>query len=541
MLVGSTSSYYAGFTLALLPFATALAGVRSRSVRRLLPGLLATVLIAGTVVVNAAPSVVYRHQHGPNLALAGGRDAPATEILSMKVTNLVLPSPQHRLRPLARLAQRYEDTFPIKAEPAQALGAIGAAGLLWLLFVALEQLVRGRLGFVDERQRHLSLLTVVAILLATVGGLSSLLALAGFTQLRDWNRMSIVIAFFALAGLAMLAEQLRRRLARRSWDKPAFAALVALVLAVGLADQSSPAFVPDYRTNAAQFHSDGTFVAGIERLLPAGAMVFQLPYVPFPETPSPVRMFEYDPMRGYLHSHHLRWSYGGFKGRPEADWQDQVVREPPATMLRVLAAVGFQGVYVDRFGYTDGGEQVEAELASMLGPPAVVSPDGRLSFFSMVSLRDRLRADRGRDVLAAAAGAVLHPVTADYGDGFFGVEHAGADTWAWAPNSARLTLENPGRATSEVTLRFELLTAGPATVTFTLPDGSSQTVLVPGGRRRPARLDVRVPPGRSAVELRTDAPLVQSDVDHRDLHLQVVNLVAEQDAVTRLAAAGPQQ
>src|SRR5206468_1464520 len=225
-----------------------------------------------------------------------------------------------------------------------------------------------------------------------------------------------------------------------------------------------------------------TFVAGIERLLPDGAMVFQLPYVPFPETPALVRMSEYDLMRGYLHSRHVRWSYGGFKGRPQADWQEPLVREPATTMLPALAAIGFQGVYVDRFGYADGATQVESGLAAELGAPALVSPDGRLSFFSMAGLRERLRDGTTRDRLAAAADEALHPVTASYSEGFFEVESSGGDTWSWATTTSSLIVDNPTPATRDVTLSFELLTAGQASVAFTLPDGSSQSVHVPAGQ-----------------------------------------------------------
>ena len=60
------------------------------------------------------------------------------------------------------------------------------------------------------------------------------------------------------------------------------AGLLLVVLAVGVLDQTSTAYKPPYAALEAEYRSDGDFVAAIEERLPAGAMVFQLPYHPFP-------------------------------------------------------------------------------------------------------------------------------------------------------------------------------------------------------------------------------------------------------------------
>ena len=42
-------------------------------------------------------------------------------------------------------------------------------------------------------------------------------------------------------------------------------------------------------------------------------MVYQVPYMAYPEEPAIVNMVDYDPFVGYLHSHDLRWSYGAMR------------------------------------------------------------------------------------------------------------------------------------------------------------------------------------------------------------------------------------
>ena len=78
-------------------------------------------------------------------------------------------------------------------------------------------------------------------------------------------------------------------------------------------------------------------------------------------------MTDYDHLRGYLHSDTLSWSYGGVKGRRgrvaatpggEADRRSRPTRSPRS---------GFDGVWLDRFGYGPDLAQVEAELTPRSG------------------------------------------------------------------------------------------------------------------------------------------------------------------------------
>jgi phosphoglycerol transferase len=201
----------------------------------------------------------------------------------------------------------------------------------------------------------------------------------------------VFIAFFALVGVGLLLDALGRRIGsgsrRRRWG---FAACLAAVMAVGVLDQTSPSMIPPYRAQAAEYFTDARFVAAIQRQLPPGAAVFQLPYVPFPENPPVNRMEDYAELNGYLHSTRLRWSYGQLKGPPSA-WESAAVHRPPPAMLAELSAKGFGGVYVDTFGYTHRGAALLPELAHALGVKPLVSSDGRLYFFDMGLYNERLR------------------------------------------------------------------------------------------------------------------------------------------------------
>ena len=111
-------------------------------------------------------------------------------------------------------------------------------------------------------------------------------------------------------------------------------------------------------------------------------MIFQLPYVPFPENGPTHRMLDYDHFRPYFHSRTLHWSYGAMRGRETDRWQRLVAALPPVEMVDRLRRAGFSGVYLDRFGYEDDdARQLEAVLRVYLGTAPIVSADGRLCFF----------------------------------------------------------------------------------------------------------------------------------------------------------------
>lgn len=325
-----------------------------------------------------APSLIYQSEHGPNRTPTV-RGPLETEVNSLKLVTLVLPVAGHRLEPLAALTERYQrlNPFQLRGESTSlVLGLLGTVGFLWLLAVALAAGLGARGPLLSRPlTRHAAIATLLAFLLGTFGGASALFAYFVSGQLRGWGRIAIVIAFMSLLGLGLLLDALGARLNRRGRPRLAFAAALVAVVAVGLLDQTAPRHVPPYGYTADQFASDAGFVHEIERRLPPAAMVFELPYVPYPSSQQRGGFVETDMVTGYLHSTRLRWSYGAMRSRP-ANWQADAVRLPVATLLDGVVAAGFSGLYVDRAGYGDGGAGLQASVAPVLGPPALASRAG---------------------------------------------------------------------------------------------------------------------------------------------------------------------
>jgi len=103
--------------------------------------------------------------------------------------------------------------------------------------------------------------------------------------------------------------------------------------------------------------SDRQFTKEIEENLPKGAMVFQLPIVDYPESPS-FGVSSSEQFRPYLHSKDLRFSFGAVKGRPWLAWQRELGEMSFPDSIHRMESLGFAAVYVNRRGFQDRGESI---------------------------------------------------------------------------------------------------------------------------------------------------------------------------------------
>jgi phosphoglycerol transferase len=395
VVIGSDNLYYATFAVVMLAGAV-LIGAAMRQRASAIQGLLVAAVVVATVAVNLAPSLVYRSEHGTNVALerslAGNESS--NEAFGLRLSNLLLPAPDARLAPLRHATEAYDHSIaPGYCEACYAsLGTVGDIGFVWLTLSALLAIAGvSALPASGRLLRDAAIGAWFAIVVGAVGGLASLLELLFTPDVRAWNRISVVVAFFSLLAVGVLLDTLRRRLDPLRHGGAIGLAALAGVLLFGVYDQTSDAYIPPYRATARQWRSDGRLVREIEARLPPGSGIFELPYVPFPEgypeTPVSDQVAtyatKYEPLRGYLHSEHLRWSYGAVKGRP-ADWPAALSGQSLPYVLAAAGAAGFTGLWIDPAGFEPAKwARLLAALRATLGEAGLRSPDGELWFFDM--------------------------------------------------------------------------------------------------------------------------------------------------------------
>lgn len=382
ILVAGDDPYNCFFACFLILLAGLLGRYRNGHRRALATAALLLSLQVTAFAVNLAPNFLYMARYGRNHQVASRRPHEA-EVFGMKIAQLLLPVTNHRLYLFNDIKIRYNggDVFSDSApneNDTTSLGAVGAAGFIlltgWIFFGRGSSKIALSLD-------ALSQLNLGAVLLGTIGGLGALFATLVSAQWRAYDRISVFIGFFCIAAIALVADRyVCPRLQSAQWRVYAGAVLIAVL---GVLDQTPADIASRARIAQAEYLADGRFFQQIESRVPPAGMIFQLPYVPYPENPRVGYMFDYDHLRPYLHTGTLRWSYGAMKGRPGAEWEAATAKQSAREMVAALRTAGFSGIYLDRFGYVGSRDRVESGLAGVLQAAPLVSADHRFVFFAL--------------------------------------------------------------------------------------------------------------------------------------------------------------
>jgi phosphoglycerol transferase len=379
-LLGFNYVYYAFFGCFLIAIGAIVGFLSKRDWRVLGAAALCIGVIAGATLINLAPSMYSWSRNGKPMIL---RDKPPaeSETYGLKIRQLISPPYVHPFPPFRWWHDKEVwARFPLENENTNArLGVVGAAGFLGLLGLLFVPWIADR-GGPGRTLLAASQLTLAALLLATIGGFGSLFSLLVSPEIRAWSRITPLIAFLALAAVALAMDAAFRTRARRI-------AAGLIVLAIGLADQRSAALMvnAEYPGIAHQLPLLRAFVGQIENRLPAGAMVIQLPLRMYPNDTGTVRLKPYEHVKLYLVSRTLRWHYPALSNEQVA-WQQAASRLERDRLGPQMAAEGFAAIVVDRYGYEDRGAAVIGALRSALRPDDVIADSERYVALDIRSL-----------------------------------------------------------------------------------------------------------------------------------------------------------
>jgi len=515
-LLATTSFYYAAFA-GFLVFAGGLWGsVMRRSAGNAVAGsLLACAIVLG-LAGGVVPSIAYHARHGPNPIAE--RYPSEADTYGLRIAQLLLPADGHRLQVLLELKERYNNRSALPGESGStSLGLVGDAGFLLLLGVILSM---GRVTRREDRLlARLAVLNLMAVLLSTIGGFGSLFALLVHPQVRGYLRINVYIGFFSLFAVALVLDWILHR--RRT---VAFFGLPA-VLVLGLLDQSTWRAIPRYADTKKDYASDEALVRRIEATVPAQAMVFELPYLRFPEVPGIRQMDTYDPIQPYLHSHTLRWSFPTVRDRADDRWAQAVTNGEPSEVLRTLADIGFGGVLVDRDGYSDRGSAIERTFRGVLGVEPIVSDNGRLAFFDIGEYA-RHRRLLPAEELAYAQAVAAHPLSFSWTDGCFGIEYGETHRpFRWCMATGAIRVQNGAPFARKVRVRMSV-SAAESPATLTLDGLVSETIHLVGSVPLVRLIDV--PPGEHIVRFDCDGKRADAPGDPRTLVWHVDDFTTEE-------------
>lgn len=546
LLTATAETYYAVFFLILIAFAGVVRLIRTGEWRRFWGAAIAGAVTAFALFLNTLPATIYAAINGQDPASLI-RARADSEIYALKLSQLILPWNGNRIPLLQHIRTLYDQKYPLVSE-SPALGAVAAIGFIAMFLVVgyvVATAIRPRIRAPHFQERfglfaQLASLTFVAFILSTIGGLSTLISFLT-TSLRGWNRMSIYIAILSLAGVGILLDGAIRWLQRKSNKRPvtqraiAFA-LCGVVLAVGYVDQTPSHPSADYPAIISAFERDAAWFARIDRILPADAEVLQLPYQAFPESVGPTGTQSSDVLIPFLHTTDIRWSGGGIKGRPRADWPGVIEQYSPADIVKLAAASGFSGIHLDRAALEpDQSKRFETGLTAALGTTPIVSADKRFVFYDIRAARTSIRKEFTKSELKKVEDAVVTPVIADTSATFVSTEDTDGTTVERSSSQVSpvpLTSANatPIRAMLIGSVSLVGLDVSSGRLTVSLPDGSSHEIPLVDGHGT-ISLPIVVPPGVSGVTIS-----VTGATSARPISIDLGSLIVQESAVTAFLA-----
>lgn len=505
ILLGGHCIYYTYFACFFLCMLILYSIIRKENRERIKEILFDLGVIFATMLFTVTPYIVNVLKYGSNSNVAD-RSARDIETYGMKIGQLLLPVNDHRISALANLKARY-NALPLSSENAMAtLGLLLSIGFIILLI----ELIKNK--HADEDIYICSLLNFGALLLSTIGGFASIIALF-FTKIRCYNRLSIFIAFLCAITFAKFIDKYLIRLKKQIW----YWGICALVLGVGLFDQTTASFAPKYDIIIPKWDNNKEFVKRIEELEEPGAQIYQMPYMTYPESGNINDMAGYDQATGYLQSDTLIWSYGCYTGREGDLWNKYLNTLPLENQVENIYLNGFDGIYVDSYGYEDDEfEELFGELMNITGSKPILSENKRLYYYTLANYPK---------TVVEESDYLLAQTFFGFGDGFYGIEKDAAGNWVWSSGEGILTIYN--KTDNDITVQavaniVTIQDKGEYTLSVNVNEKTTDFAIT-AGKSNPISFDMVLKPGENEVEFKSNIPNVKFDGDGRKLSFYVRN------------------
>lgn len=399
VLLGFSYVYYAFFSCFVLVVGGIIGFLRTRSSRTAGIAALAIALVVLACVANYIPSFRSWISEPGGRTFLTYKSAAEADIYGLKIRDLITPSPRSPIPVFANIAAKVQAAhFPQDNEIRLArLGTIASVGFVLLL--AVNFLPRApHLGPSLELLKALGALTLACVLLGTVGGFGSIFNLLVRPDIRAYNRISIFIVFFSLAGVAVAMTKLLSIASSELWAGAATVVGLAVLLLFGITDQNEAYILNSKRgEDEWKFRLQSEFVRRIEKEVPRNAMIYQLPHLAYgdgdnsavahPRVDAPAHE------ELFVVSNSVRWSWPAISAE-DISFARRVEELNASDLVDTLYNRGYQGVYIDSFGYQDDGVKLIKGLSDYLGRSPIQSSDMRYVFFPLLDGKEKDRLDR---------------------------------------------------------------------------------------------------------------------------------------------------
>lgn len=514
--LGGANPYLSFFASQLVAGSMLLQWMRRRETARWRAGLICLGALALSFAIQFAAYFLATTESGTRLTLS--RNYAGSEIYALKSADLFIPAADHPIPLMAQAGRAYQAQSALRTEFfVNYLGVAGIVGLGLLFSSSLRTIVQRRKRKVPD-----AFLGVAwTMIFSSVGGVNSLLALAGLEVFRASNRNSIFILVWTLFFLG--------RWCQRKWQPAHPVSRFGLPLAItllSLADTLPSLHAGrNLRANAAQLKKYETLMADLEARFGPGASIFQVPTPVFPEAGVAVQMEDYEHFLPYLTSSSLRFSYGALRGTALSRCLRALARVPAPMMKSELEETGYSAVWLDRRGIFDGGAGLIEGFHQLGLQELPASPLDNIVIFPLHPAKTPRALDLSDPRLFEPWDVVLSlrgPELVIY-DGWYDLERADGRSWRWAQNAAGTGIMMPNTENVQLTFWAYSLERGELVLEL---DGREVARLRTTPTTRDQRIvELNLHAGRHRLVWRFTGPVVRPPrADGRKLGFAVENL-----------------
>lgn len=413
--MGINGVYYAFFSCFFLMIVGIYFSIINKKKTDFINSMVMVAIIAGALIVNFAPVFIYKATSYPQFYAGNERSLMEPEQNAFKIILALLPASYSRLPQI--FTEKYYTSSITLGESGlfpTALGLLASIGFVILLVLIVFQI---KIPHAKKEIKTLKTLNVAGILLATVGGISSIFALVVSSQIRCYGRIVIFLGLFSLFCLFILVDAYTEKHSK-------IRNLAVLLIAFLFLFDQVPGRHSEFRTELSkttesaqnEYTERDEYLSVLEDNFNEGDSVFQLPYVPFPENPPMNDLMDYEHIKPALICKKLNWSYGAAKSRFEGQWNQYTAQLGIKQMLDRLLQADFQAIYIDRLGYADRGQEIEQKLRIFLEEP-IVSENNRWATYDLRTYQNAQR-DAGKKAAEKCDSDAMSPVVPLFVEGF---------------------------------------------------------------------------------------------------------------------------
>lgn len=392
-LIGSADIFYAYFGCAFIALCMLIA-LFNKKYTASLRGFYFLVMILLVLINNLYPSILNSIINGSTKTSL--RDPYETFIYGLSLVHLFMPKTFDNFHIFSWLRESYYQTSLFKGEATYSyLGIIGVIGFLILLSVLLIDSLRKILQKHEQDDnkgvlRFFSKLNIFALLLGFQSAIGVFVALAGFTKVRTYNRVSVYILLLSILTTIYLLDIFYKKCFKNLKQVPKQIFLIIFcigMLFIHFKDTYLEKFPQKFKVNKNKVRIVKKYAKDINNHYKNGAMILQLPILTYPENYISPKLANCNyQVFPYLFTKNIKWSHGALKHTNESFFQKSLFGSDNIENDIINAKLlGFDGISINTNIYNN--TDILASVKKILGKPLFVSKNNKLYFFDLTNYK----------------------------------------------------------------------------------------------------------------------------------------------------------